>query len=612
MCGIAGIVSPNSSVSVQQLERMTQALAHRGPDGEQFWLNERQTTGFGHRRLSIIDLSNNAAQPMHYLSRYTIIHNGEIYNYKEIREELEKKGYHFQSQSDTEVILAAYDCYKAECLQHFDGMFAFAIWDEQEQLLFSARDRFGEKPFFYAFINQQLAFASELKALWAIGVEKKMNEPMYYNYLTLGYTQNPYNDGETFYTGIKKLPARSYLIYHLPQNKLTTKTYWDIDKQYTDKSITEKEAIRKFTELFTTSVNRRLRSDVPLGTSLSGGLDSTSVLNLVHNLTSQTQKTFSATFPGFAKDESVYIELAKEANAAENYTVTTTVDVFLKNIETLCYHQEEPFQSASLFAQYSVYELAKQYNVKVLLDGQGADEVFAGYTKYFHWYWQQLYRTDKSTLLKERKAVKQTELPGKWSWRNKLAARFPSFIARTIQKVKAMEQRSAAGLSKPFVKNFGTSYYHIPPGNALNNVLYYNTCMNGLEELLRYADRNSMAHGREVRLPFLSHELVQFIFSLPAHYKIRDGWTKWILRAGMDNRIPKEITWRKNKVGFEPPQQQWMENKQVQEYIHEAKRVLVNKNIIKPEVLDKKIQPHDAHAADNCDWKYLVAGTLLR
>ena len=194
---------------------MTGVLAHRGPDGEAHWINNSNTTGFGHRRLAIIDLSPAGAQPMHYRNRYTIIHNGEIYNYPEIKETLCQKGYSFNSASDTEVIMAAYDCYKTDCLQYFDGMFAFAIWDEQEQTLFAARDRFGEKPFYYYYDGEKFAFASEMKALWAIGIEKQFNEKMFFNYFTLGYTQNPANGEETFSMALINCPPAhlSFIIF---------------------------------------------------------------------------------------------------------------------------------------------------------------------------------------------------------------------------------------------------------------------------------------------------------------------------------------------------------------------------------------------------------------
>src|SRR3569833_100495 len=227
MCGIAGIVSPDpANISRQRLKQMTDAIAHRGPDGEGAWINPSGQVGLGHRRLAIIDLSPAGAQPMHYLDRYTILHNGEIYNYLELKSLLLSKGYTFRSASDTEGILAAYDHYGPECLQYFDGMFAFVIWDEQRHLLFAARDRFGEKPLFFYKDSTQFLFASEMKALWAAGVKKDSNRRMVFNFITIGYTQNPANGFETFYNGISKLPARSYMIYNADTAELSTSLYW--------------------------------------------------------------------------------------------------------------------------------------------------------------------------------------------------------------------------------------------------------------------------------------------------------------------------------------------------------------------------------------------------
>lgn len=612
MCGIAGIIASNTElVSTQRLGKMTSLLAHRGPDGEKHWTNTSGNAGLGHRRLSIIDLSQSAAQPMHYAGRYTILHNGEIYNYKELKEILRQKGYAFTTQSDTEVILAAYDCYGDQCLQHFDGMFAFAIWDEKEQELFAARDRFGEKPFFFYIDNEQFVFASEMKALWAAGIEKKMNEKMLFNYLTLGYTQNPANPQETFFTSIYKLPARNFLRYRLATHELHCETYWDVTIAPSKEIYTDQIAIERFRELFTQSVSRRLRSDVPVGSSLSGGIDSSSVLATMTGITGSSYKTFSATFPGFARDESEYIAQMAKACQAENFQVQPSADSVLKNFEKIGYHQEEPFQSTSVWAQYSVYELAAKHQVKVLLDGQGADEILAGYFKYYHWYWQELYRGNKQLLNHEIASARHNGVQESWGIKNKLAACFPSYAAIYLNRRRSRSQRQHGELTRSFTKSFGESYYDTPHFDNLNGILYYNSFLNGLEELLRYADRNAMAHGVEVRLPFLQHALVEFIFSLPGRYKIRDGRTKWLLRKAMEPVVPAAILQRTDKIGFEPPQQQWMQDKQLQEYMHEAKRGMVKQGILRESVLDKKIQPLDAHAAENYDWRYLLAGRLL-
>lgn len=594
---------------------MTDAVAHRGPDGEGLWQHESGEVLLGHRRLSIIDLSNAGSQPMAYTDRYTIIHNGEIYNYIELREELAKKGYSFCSQTDTEVIAAAYDCWQDECVDRFDGMFAFAIWDEKEKHLFAARDRFGEKPFFYYFNGKELLFASEMKALWAAGIERIPNQQMLFNFITIGYTDNPSQPSETFYENISKLPPATILKYNSKSNELALEKYWDIDQDYVNKKITDSEAAEKFTHLFNIAVKRRLRSDVTIGTSLSGGLDSSSIISVINELQVMNYKpqAFTATFPGFEKDELEFSKQVVNKFSLQQFTAGFSPDEMMKDWEKLSYHQEEPFGSASIYAQYKVYELAKLQHVKVLLDGQGADETLAGYHKYFKWYWQELFRNRKLFRSKELKAAKEMGVQDKFGFKNMIAAYFPGFATVTLENQYLLKAIRHEDLTKNFVKlQSKEAYYTTPDHYTLNGVLYFNTCTHGLEELLRYADRNSMAHGREVRLPFLSHELVEFIFSLPANFKIRKGWTKWLLRQTMTNKLPEAIVWRKDKVGFEPPQKNWMENKQVQDAIHEARKKLVAEKVLKPEVLQKKIQPLASHDAENYDWRYFSAATLFK
>jgi asparagine synthase (glutamine-hydrolysing) len=613
MCGIAGIISLNRKhVDSGRIRQMTDAIAHRGPDGENAWISADGTVGFGHRRLAIIDLSPTGSQPMHYLDRYTIVHNGEIYNYVELKSLLQSKGYKFVSKSDTEVILAAYDHYGPDCLQYFDGMFAFAIWDAQEGKLFAARDRFGEKPLFFHSDEEQFLFASEMKALWAAGVKKESNKKLIFNFITIGYTQNPNNGYETFYQGIFKLPARSYMVYHAATRELQTCLYWDVSIGACQPS-NEEVAIRQFAGLLSSSVNRRMRSDVPFGTSLSGGLDSSSVVAAIFGQRARPRRlpTFSAVFPGWEKDESSYIQQVADMYPIDTYHTTPQAGDLIRDLEKLVWHQEEPFLSSSIYAQYRVFALASEYGVKVLLDGQGADELLAGYHKYYHWYWQELYRDDKKAFALELEAARVSGVDDRWTWRNRLAANLPVYAGIFLKKKRTRQQRHNRDLSRDFVQTFGESYYDIPHFDKLSGVLYYNTLMNGMEELLRYADRNSMAHGVEVRLPFLDHELVEYIFSLPSNYKIREGWTKWLLRVSMEAALPPDIAWRKDKTGFEPPQRGWMKDPVFQEYLHESRRTLVNAGILESSVLHKKIQPHDAHAAESNDWRYLVTAACL-
>ncbi|HYM95177.1 MAG TPA: asparagine synthase C-terminal domain-containing protein, partial [Chitinophagaceae bacterium] len=272
------------------------------------------------------------------------------------------------------------------------------------------------------------------------------------------------------------------------------------------------------------------------------------------------------------------------------------------------YHQEEPVTSASAYAQFKVYELAKQQDVKVLLDGQGADETLAGYHKYYKWFWQELFRKRKIFRSGELRAAKKNNVQEKFGMKNVIASFFPDFAAVFLERQYLLNALRHEGLTKDFVRlQSKEAYYTTPSHFTLNGILYFNTCVHGLEELLRLADRNSMAHSRELRLPFLGHELVEFIFSLPSRFKIHDGWTKWLLRQSMSNELPEEIIWKKEKTGFEPPQKIWMQGSDLQDLIINAKKKLIDEKILKPEMLDKKIQPLPAFDANNYDWRYLNA-----
>jgi asparagine synthase (glutamine-hydrolysing) len=633
MCGIAGIVKPgvfkpreeSRAELAAALQRMADSLQHRGPDGTGTWVSENGLAGLCHRRLAVIDLSPAGAQPMTLAPgavlfgenaiHYSIVYNGEIYNYVELREELREKGYQFQTASDTEVILAAYDHYGDECVDHFDGMFAFAIWDHEIQELFAARDRFGEKPFYYSLADGTFSFASEMKALWASGTSRKPNLRMLFNFITIGYTDNPGQPGETFFENIFKLPAGSLLRYVGTTKELTIEKYYEIDPSIQNKKISDAEAIEQFHSLFSTSVRRRLRSDVPIGTSLSGGIDSSAVIaTAIEQGKSQVNglASFTAIFPGYDKDESSYAKQVVDKFGLSAYSTPVTVDDLVNDWEKFIHHQEEPFASASAYAQFKVFQLAKEQGVKVLLDGQGADEMLAGYSKYYKWYWQELFQKRKLVRSGELKAARKLGVEEKFGFKNIIAALAPDIASVILERQYLLSALRQEDLSREFVRLQSREAYYSSPANFnLNGVLYFNTCIHGLEELLRHADRNSMAHGREVRLPFLHHELVEFVFSLPSHFKIRQAWTKWILRQSMSQRLPDEVVWRKKKVGFEPPQVQWMQDKRLDGLIQDARKKLVDEKILKPGILNRPVQAHPANAADGYDWRYLSAAAFL-
>ena len=603
---------------------MNNALQHRGPDGEGYWINEEQTLGFAHRRLSIIDLSAEAAQPMPYL-HYSIMLNGEIYNYVELKNELEKKGYTFRTQSDTEIIPAAFDAYGIDCLQKMDGMFAFALYNKKNKELIIARDRFGEKPLYYhaEYIHrgrfEYFVFASEMKALWTYGLQRKLNGTAMLNYLGPGYLQNPQKKTDTFFSNILSLPPSHYLTIQPDEGRVQMKRWYKPDKKIEAINKGEDEIIKSFQNLFFTSVERRLRSDVKIGTSLSGGVDSSSVLAAIHHLKQKnnlprqwSNLAFTAVFPGFVKDESEWSRRVANHFNITQHTIAPSYKDLEKHWNNFIYHQEEPVQSSSAFTQFMVYKLAKENDVTVLLDGQGADETLAGYAKYVHWYLLHLFRNDFAAFKKEKHLLAQNNFLEQWDFKNYAAAFFPEATAKKLQH-NAYKQIN----KHPFLnKEFTAAHTNIdslqkPVVKGLEDILYYNTFHFGLEELLRYADRNSMAHSVEVRLPFLFYELVEFIFSLPSSYKIKNGFTKWILRQSMQNILPHEIVWRTGKIGYEPPQQQWMQQPALQQMIMESRSKLVKEKVLNKNVMAAPLSATDAHNPDNNDWKYLNAAALF-
>jgi asparagine synthase (glutamine-hydrolysing) len=601
MCGIAGIITFNSNnLSLGNLKLMTDAISHRGPDGVGQWIDDERRVGLAHRRLSIIDLNSSADQPMHYMDRYSIVFNGEIYNYIELKDQLLQKGYVFRTKSDTEVLLALFDNDKEGFLNDLDGMFAFAIWDKHSKTLFCARDRFGEKPFYYYQDHDSFYFASEMKALWAVGIPKNPNEKQVFLYLAYGAQNDVQNPSDTFYSKIHQLEHSHCFV--VQNNKISNKKkYWDIDLNNRIESIKLGEAKATFYNLFNLSIKRRLRSDVPVGSSLSGGLDSSSIVTLIDKLKPETQiqKTFSARFDGFVRDEGKYMDMVIARNKVEPHYVFLTPELLNKQLDQVAYHQEEPFGSTSVIAQWEVMKLAKANNVTVLLDGQGADEILAGYGYFFYNYFSSLMLHDRNELSNQKQQYFNL-YDQKYDYgRNLMLHSYFPKLRRNIRTIK--NKLIQPDYFNQFNNEFLSSFKDLPYGSGfvtdLNKALYNITFHGGLQNLLRYADRNSMAHGREVRLPFLSHNLVEFIFSLPDDMKLHNGWTKFILRESMNSMLPKEICWRKEKVGFEPPKYKSI----MPDLVDESKSILTKKGII-----------NKASKLKDLDWEYYQISNLYK
>ena len=585
MCGIFGIWNlDGSGVDVAAMVRATTAIRHRGPDDEGYLLintrtgrtelcggkdttselrlpnifefaSEKFDLAFGFRRLSILDLSPDGHQPMASPDKSAwIIFNGEIYNYIELRDELSLLGHKFHTGSDTEVILAAFRQWGEACVERMNGMFALALWDAPNRTLFLARDRFGEKPIHYVYQQDKLfAFGSEMKTLWAADLAGRtvhtetLARFQHYGQLDAG--------DQTFYDGILRLPQAHSLTVSA-QGKFRKRRYWDIDPREQEDGKSDSFYAEQFRELLTDSVRLRLRADVPVGSSLSGGLDSSTIVSIINRLLPPEgiQKTFSARFDEPASDEGKWIDLVTRANRVQRSDVWPTPEQFFDELTKVFWHQEEPFSSTSIYAQWCVMRLARENDVTVLLDGQGADEMLAGYHSYFEEYSADLLTSmNLPRYLKWKKNCRELHGYAPRTISRVAKQTVPSVLKKPVQRVmRSLGELPEVERGKP---EFPAEFKKL---SSLKKQLWWNTTREGLVELLRYADRNSMAHSREVRLPFLDHRLVEFVFRLPDQLLMRDGWTKWILREAFRGIVPAAITDRIDKLGYMPPQKRWL------------------------------------------------------
>jgi len=551
MCAIAGIVNlSKKTVDEKNLKLMIRVVKYRGPDDEGFFVDKN--IGLGHARLSILDLSSAGHQPMHY-KNLTIIYNGEIYNYLELKKQLKKRGHKFKSKSDTEVILHAYEEWGEKCLNKFNGMWAFAIWNSNKKEIFCSRDRFGIKPFYYYFDQNNFIFASEIKQILEVKhTNPKPDDETVYNYLVYGFEN--YSE-RTFFKNIKQLPGGHYLKMNLSLKNL--KPF--LNKWYLFKD--SKSNLYSFDWLLRDSIKIRLRSDVPVGSCLSGGLDSSTIVVLANNILQSNkdyhQEVFTAVFKNHKNiDESIYAQKVINKTGCIKNFVYPNDKTLREDLEKLIWHQEEPFGGLSIFSQWCVMKKAKEKNIKVLLDGQGGDELFLGYERYYIYFLKQsLKKLNIFKFLSEFYLISQnSKLDFKALIQYYIYFSLPSF------RLFKLHQRSGYFLDKNFAiafKNKMSVRKFMHPKNLLElqkNEIFYSQ----LPHLLRYEDKNSMAFSVETRLPFLDYRLVEFVYSLPEKFKIQKGWTKYILRKSTKGILPDDIRWRKNKIGFEVPQVLWL------------------------------------------------------
>ena len=542
MCGLCGVVAPGPPER-ETVGRWLDALTHRGPDGRGMFANDGVC--LGHVRLAIIDLSEAGSQP--FASEggdLQLLHNGEIYNYIELRDELHSKGHRFRTATDTEVLLAAYREWGRRCVEHFNGMWAFAIWDAAERTLFCSRDRFGVKPLYYRLDGDRLAFASEP---WVLS-KGEASAAAVRAYLEQGWLDD---DDETFFAGVRRLPPAHSLTFG--RHGLHIERYWRLEQQ--DPPLDPVVAVR---EAFLDAVRLQLRSDVPVGTCLSGGIDSSAIAVGVAHHGHEHQKTVTAYFdePGF--DERPYARAVVEATGADGHWITFDASELVGNLPAIVRAQGEPFGSTSICAGWYVMRAAREAGLTVMLDGQGGDEVFAGYRAAYG------YRI-ADLVTRGRVSEAGRELAAFWSRHGGQPLAAAGVLARPFLPARvggAARARltGSATLPHPDLRDAArrpeSNGYPFP--DRLRRHLAHTLSRRGLPELLRYEDRNSMAHSIEARVPFLDHRLVELAYSLDGAQLLARGETKAVLRRALADLLPRKVRERTDKLGFVTPEGRFM------------------------------------------------------
>jgi asparagine synthase (glutamine-hydrolysing) len=574
MCGFSALYS-QKGFSISDIKAMNDIILHRGPDGEGYFITEEKsqksyfadvgvvqklasekvsvTAAIGHRRLSIVDLSDNGLQPMVSKDKhYVIAFNGEIYNYQELKNELITEGYKFLSTSDTEVLLYAYLHWGKYVLHKLNGMFAFQIYNVKEQALFAARDRFGVKPFYYWQKDNQLALSSEIKQFTCLPNWKALlNGERAYDFLKYGQTEHT---NETMFDGVYQLQPGCFFEVNLKEEITINPVRWyqlskSINKQKNKTNFAQVK--NKFKNLFAKAVELRLHADVSVGTGLSGGLDSSSIACEINELLKKTkntglQKTFSACTHVKKYNEKNYIDDVLAKIDAEPHFIYPEPPTDISIIDKIIWHQDEPFGTTSILAEWSVFKLAKQNGVKVTLDGHGADESLAGYHKFFFVYLAELLaRGNLYRFIKESKALKQ----------------YHGYSTIKIIKSVLYYYKSSVNTIKTKANWFIPNINQVklsPSTFKLVEESIAQFSYSSVPMQLHWCDRDSMAHSVESRAPFLDVNLVEFIISNPSKYKINNGISKFVLRESLQSLLPKNIYKRIGKIGFATPEEEWL------------------------------------------------------
>ncbi len=585
MCGIAGKINFNKEIVEDwEIDRMLDAMKYRGPNDRGVFVDGN--IGLGHLRLSILDLSSAGHQPMKSSDGSLIIsHNGEIYNYIEIRKELQEKGYTFKTNTDTEVILTTYQEWGEDCVKKFNGMWVFVIWDKKKKKLFISRDRFGIKPFFYYQDKNIFVFASEIKSLLPFLKKKEINYPFLYNFID---RQMSYRSNQTLFKDIQFLrPAHNLIIDLKNKAKIKEEYYWQFLPDRFREKYDYTKPIDTFRELLIDSVRLRLRSDVPIGVCLSGGIDSSVITCIINKILKQKVKTFSSIYkqPGYGEKEFID-EVNKECQTEPTF-VYPSADNFFEILKSLIRHHDKPVRMPGTYSQWHVFECATD-KVIVTLDGQGGDELLAGYPYYYPYYLANLIKN--LSIIKYLKTKKEIKERLKKDYNKDILKLLFPWLVKFKRFFKKSSRWQDQILTKDFILKYKSSLIKKEPkvfSSYLNQELYRTFVTTNLPMLLDNEDRISMAFSLESRVPFLDYRLVEFCFGLDYDKKINGYTTKYILREAFKDILPKKVYQRKDKKGFPTPLEHWFRK----ELKADLKKIFTSKKFAKDNILDaQKIQ----------------------
>lgn len=614
MCGIAGILNHQKTAPVEGklLERMSEVIHHRGPDDGGIELMDR--VGFAHRRLSIIDLAGGHQPMLSTDGRLCLTYNGEIYNYRALRAQLQTQGYMFRTDSDTEVILCAYQAFGEQCVEHLQGMFAFAIWDKDRQSLFMARDRLGIKPLYFADVNGQLVFASEIKSLLASGLlSAEMNSSVLPEFLG-----NRFVSGDTtFYKNVHKLMPGHTLRWQA-ESGFRQHCYWTPPVPDAKGQTSMAECVERVRDQLQATVDSHLMSDVPVGVFLSGGIDSSVLAAMAARTLNDPVKTFSVGFRERAANELEYARLVATDIKADHHEVVVSPEEFFSELPRLVWHEDEPIAHTSSIPLYFVSRLARDH-VKVVLTGEGADELFLGYNRYRLTYWNQrlgrLYQNALPGSVRGTVRKLTGRLPGKfrrYSERSFLSRSnairdiyYDNFSVFSLPQIDELLASGPDRESWPDPYAVAVKCYEAANAGILES-LSYADLQTYLVELLMKQDQMSMAASIESRVPFLDHKFVEMVARIPSQFKLRGTQTKAVLREAVKGLIPEQIL-KRPKMGFPVPIADWLRSDYsylLDEFVNSTQAK--DRSLFKPETLDKLVNEHRAGTSNHAERLWLL------